>query len=123
MMVDRRSVAKVLAKIRAHRFEHFRKHRRGGVIVEVSAAHRSYYSTGFLSSSNSCGTNPDDRGHKRGEEKVYCVPGTPLRTRSFEGKLRGNFGFASGQAFAERFGLIGLREVVRGFVFGESRVH
>ena len=39
MMVDGRRVAEVLGEVRAHGLEDFGKHRRGGVIVEVDAAH------------------------------------------------------------------------------------
>ena len=39
MMMDRRGIAEMLAEIRAHRFEHFRKGRRGSVVVEINAAH------------------------------------------------------------------------------------
>src|SRR5713101_6491703 len=41
VMVDRRCVAKVLSEIWAHGFEHIRKNRSGGVIVEVNAGHSS----------------------------------------------------------------------------------
>jgi hypothetical protein len=37
--MDRRSIAKALAKIWPHSVKHVRENRRGGVIVEVNAAH------------------------------------------------------------------------------------
>jgi plasmid maintenance system killer protein len=42
MVVDRRSIAKMLAEVRPHRFEHLRKNRRGGIVIEVNAAHDLY---------------------------------------------------------------------------------
>src|ERR1700722_1913764 len=48
VMVDRRSVAKVLAKIRPHGVEHLRRHRSGGVVVEVNAGHHANILQAFV---------------------------------------------------------------------------
>jgi|SRR5580704_1600801 hypothetical protein len=59
MMVDRRCVAKVLAKVRTHGLQHFRQHRRGRIIVEVDPAHHPYYSTRFA------GENREESGREK----------------------------------------------------------
>jgi hypothetical protein len=48
MVVDRRSIAKALAKIWPHSVEHVRENRRGSVIVEVNAAHHSTILQAFV---------------------------------------------------------------------------
>src|SRR6266852_7938288 len=73
MMMNRRRVPEMLAKIRPHRLEDFRQYGRGGLLVEINPAHTHILRRGGIVGPTSPACHPEPR--QRGAPALRAVEG------------------------------------------------